>query len=203
MKSKFLLSLLFLSTCLIGFSTVVVVNNSGLTFSPSTITINFGDSVNFVIASSHNATEVDQTVWNANGNTALSGGFLTSFGGGMILPGQLAVGTHYFVCTPHASSGMKGTIVVQSPTGISKNVQSSAISIFPNPSNGMFQIEMEDFNDANKCKIEVFNILGAIIFQTEIKSLKFEIDLSNNLKGVYFIKIYDGITIRTKKVIIK
>ena len=203
MKSKFLLSLLFLSTCLIGFSTVVVVNNSGFTFSPSTITIDFGDSVNFVIASSHNATEVDQTVWNANGNTALSGGFQTPFGGGMILPGQLGVGTHYYVCTPHASQGMKGTIVVQSPTGISKNLQSSAISIFPNPSNGMFQIEMEDFNDANKCKIEVFNILGAIIFQTEIKSLKFEIDLSNNLKGVYFIKIYDGITIRTKKVIIK
>ena len=203
MKSKLLLSLSFLSTCLIGFSTVVVVNNSGFTFSPSTITIDFGDSVNFVIAGNHDAREVGQTVWNSNGNTALSGGFQTSFGGGMILPGQLGVGTHYYVCTPHASSGMKGTIVVQSPTGISKNVQSSAILIFPNPSNGMFQIEMEDFNDANKCKIEVFNILGAIIFQTEIKSLKFEIDLSNNLKGVYFIKISDGITIRTKKVIIK
>jgi plastocyanin len=128
MKNKILLSLLLLSISLTGFCTVWTVNNSGNTFTPATITINFGDTVNFVIAVSHDAREVSQTTWNASGNTALAGGFQTPFGGGMVLPAQLGVGTHYYVCTPHASLGMKAIIIVQScpipatPNAISGNI---------------------------------------------------------------------------------
>lgn len=119
MRNKILLSLLLMSTSLTGFCTVWTVNNSGLTFTPATITINAGDTVHFVLSTSHNAREVSQATWNANDTTALAGGFQAPFGGGLVLPAQLGVGTHYFVCTPHASFGMKGTIIVQngfSPT---------------------------------------------------------------------------------------
>ncbi len=116
MKTKILLSLLMLSSSLTAFCTVFTINNSGNTFTPANITITFGDTVNFVIAGSHDAREVSQTTYNANGNTALPGGFQTPFGGGMVLPAQLAVGTHYFVCTPHAAFGMKGIITVVSCT---------------------------------------------------------------------------------------
>ncbi|MDX1907903.1 MAG: plastocyanin/azurin family copper-binding protein, partial [Bacteroidia bacterium] len=109
-----LLTLLLISTSLTGFCTVWTINDSGLTFTPATITINLGDTVNFVLSATHNAREVSQATWNANGTTALAGGFQAPFGGGTILPAQLGVGTHYYVCTPHASFGMKGTIIVQS-----------------------------------------------------------------------------------------
>ena len=112
MKKITLLFLLF-SISLTGFCTTWTINNSANTFTPSTITINVGDSVKFVTTSSHDAREVSQITWNANGNTALSAGFQTAFGGGVVLPSQLGVGTHYYVCTPHASLGMKGTIIVQ------------------------------------------------------------------------------------------
>lgn len=50
--------------------------------------------------------------WSVNGNTPLSGGFTRPFGGGLLTPSTgLTVGTHYYVCSPHASSGMKGIIV--------------------------------------------------------------------------------------------
>lgn len=110
-KITFLLLLLF--TSLAGFSTIWTITNSGNSFTPASITINLGDSVNFVLGTSHNASEVSQTTWNANGNIPLSGGFETAFGGGIVLPAQLGVGTHYYVCTPHASVGMKGVIIVQ------------------------------------------------------------------------------------------
>ncbi len=112
MKRKSILSLLLFSKSLIGFCTVWTVNNSGSTFSPATLTISPGDSVNFILASIHNAVEVDQSTWNSNGSAALSGGFQTPFSGGMVLPAQLATGTHYYVCTNHVSGGMKGTIIV-------------------------------------------------------------------------------------------
>ena len=113
MKNKILLTLLLIKLNLIGFSTVWPVFNIGNTFSSATITINFGDTVNFLISGSHDAREVSLMTWNANGNTALFGGFQTNFGGGMVYPTQLGVGSHYYVCTPHASMGMKGIIIVQ------------------------------------------------------------------------------------------
>ena len=113
MKNKILLTLLLIKLTLTGFSTVWPVSNMGNTFSSATITINFGDTVNFQISGSHDAREVSLMTWNANGNTALFGGFQTNFGGGMVYPTQLGVGSHYYVCTPHASMGMKGIIIVQ------------------------------------------------------------------------------------------
>ena len=113
MKNKILLTLLLIKLTLTGFSTVWPVFNIGNTFSSATITINFGDTVNFLISGSHDAREVSLMTWNANGNTALFGGFQTNFGGGMVYPTQLGVGSHYYVCTPHASMGMKGIIIVQ------------------------------------------------------------------------------------------
>src|ERR1035437_5829805 len=87
----------------IALCTTVTIVNSGFTFSPASVTINTGDSIKFVLASAHDIVEVSQTTWNASGNTPLSGGFTTPFGGGLVLPAGLAAGTHYFVCSPHAS----------------------------------------------------------------------------------------------------
>jgi large repetitive protein len=92
----------------------ITVNNSGNSFVPFSVTITVGDAVNFVLSSNHDAREVSQATWNSNGSTPLSGGFQTAFGGGLVSAAQLPIGTHYYVCTPHVSFGMKGIIVVQS-----------------------------------------------------------------------------------------
>ena len=46
-------------------------------------------SMNFTLAASYDAVEVNQATWNANGTTALPGGFQTPFGGGLVLPSIL------------------------------------------------------------------------------------------------------------------
>lgn len=103
----------FQLTCSSLYSTNWIVANSGLSFTPATITITVGDSVQFSLSLSHDAVEVSQTTWNANGNTP-NGGFSIPFGGGQLLPAQLSVvGTYFYVCTPHAGAGMKARIIVQ------------------------------------------------------------------------------------------
>ena len=94
------------------FSNVTTIVSSGFTFSPSSANISAGDSVLFQLASIHNAVEVSQATWNADGTTPLAGGFSLPHGGGLVLPAQLTPGIHYYVCQPHASMGMKGTITV-------------------------------------------------------------------------------------------
>lgn len=115
------------------YSKIHVIGNAGTTFSPDEIAITEGDTVQFTLESVHNAVEVSKATWDANGATSLSGGFSVAKGGGTVLPAKLTVGTHYFVCTPHASMGMKGIITVNSANGIAENKALSPISIFPSP----------------------------------------------------------------------
>ncbi len=87
----------------------VTVSSPGFSFSPASVTIRAGDTVNFVLAGIHDAVEVSKATWDANGN-ASNGGFRIPFGGGSHTFTQ--PGTYYYVCEPHASMGMKGTIIV-------------------------------------------------------------------------------------------
>lgn len=91
-------------------ATIHTITTPGFNFSPSTLTIALGDTIDFSIASAHNVLEVSQATWNANGNTPLPGGFSLPFGGGTLI--LQSSGTYYYVCEPHAGGGMKGTITV-------------------------------------------------------------------------------------------
>jgi bacillolysin len=65
----------------------------------------------------------------------------------------------------------------------------NAISIYPNPSNGIFNIAL---GDVNPTLIEVYDLTGKIILsKKEITTSNFEtsIDLSSASQGVYFVKI--------------
>ncbi|MBR9975652.1 MAG: hypothetical protein KFF77_08725 [Bacteroidetes bacterium] len=113
---RFLYSMLLCALCLpvAAGATTHTISNSGTSFTPATLSINLGDTVVFSLGTTHNAVEVSQATWNSNGNTPLAGGFSLPFGGGTVVP--TATGTYYYVCSPHASLGMKGTITVTSTT---------------------------------------------------------------------------------------
>lgn len=200
---QILLSFLLLVISTVGFCTKWTVINSGRTFSPATITINVGDSVFFSISTSHNAVEISKATWDANGSAALPG-FSVPFGGGLVLPDKLTAGTHYYVCTPHASSAMKATIIVENKTtGIAENQLKENITVYPNPTNGKFQITYGDLNFSKNYSLEIFNVNGERIHNSVITSLKSEIDLTNQSKGIYFVKFNDGLAILTKKIVVQ
>lgn len=111
-------------------ATIHVVVNAGNTFSPSSLTINLGDTVNFSINSLHTVIEVSEATWNANGSTPLPGGFSRPAGGGMVV--ITSTGVHYYVCDNHNFSGMKGTITVDPPTGVGDEPAPRTFSLAPN-----------------------------------------------------------------------
>lgn len=201
MKKTLLSSLLF-TICTTVFCTTWTITNSGLTFSPATITINADDSILFSIANMHNAVEVSQTTWNANGTTPLPG-FSVPFGGGLVLPAQLTTGTHYYVCTAHASSGMKGTIIVQNALSIPDVALQPRFSIYPNPSNGKFQLSCNSLLPSNNCNIKVYDLRGQMVYECEVTDITSEIDLNNLNPGIYFIRFSDGQSIQTRKIVIQ
>jgi hypothetical protein len=89
-------------------------------------------------------------------------------------------------------------------TGINslKSGPDNIISIFPNPSGGKFQIKS---TGADLRKVEIFDGLGKEIYSNS----KFngqrsgEIDLSKYGKGIYFVKIYEGVNVHTGRIVVK
>jgi len=187
MKKTFI-SLTFALFSKIAFGTIVTVVNSGFTFSPGTITVNVGDTVNFSLASAHNIAEVSQATFLANGNTQLPGGFSTSFGGGLVFTNALTTGTHWYVCQPHASMGMKGKIIVQSTAGIAENLLQTTFSVYPNPATSKVTI---NFYQVVRGTLQLINAAGEIMEQKQINSSGLTLDLGDKPNGVYFITVAD------------
>jgi plastocyanin len=189
---KSILLLVLASYGIAGFSATFTINNSGTTFTPDAITINVGDNVNFSIGNSHNAVEVSQATWNANGNTPLSGGFSVPFGGGTVPSDKLTAGIHYYVCTSHAEFGMKGTITVLVPTGIAETKLKDGISIYPNPSNGNFQLKLDNSLSAKEYDLGIYTMKGQKVYAKSgiQQQNSTDIEISDLPKGVYIVRLY-------------
>lgn len=186
MKKIILISALVMCS-LTGFSKIWTIINVSFTFSPATLTITEGDSVDFSIASIHEVVEVSQATWNIDGTTPLPGGFSTPFGGGIIPAAQLTVGTHWYVCAIHASMGMKGTITVNSITG-ARDIQSHPdISLFPNPAKDLITVNMNrSFTDLH---YSLINLEGKQVLEGQINSEIFSLDISRLDKGIYLFQV--------------
>jgi lysyl endopeptidase len=89
-------------------------------------------------------------------------------------------------------------IEVLSTVGIGEN--SIEFSIYPNPSNGIFNIQLN--NSGNEVKIDIVDVTGRLIFtELIVGQSSFTIDLSNKADGTYFIRISDGVSQRSKPIV--
>ena len=77
---------------------------------------------------------------------------------------------------------------------------SDKLHIYPNPSNGLINIELDKLNFYN---ISISNVLAKEVYKNTISSVNTTLDLSNFDKGLYFVELNDGKNIFTKKIIIK
>jgi 1-phosphatidylinositol phosphodiesterase len=72
--------------------------------------------------------------------------------------------------------------------------------VYPNPANGIFNIDFASKLDASK--IEIYNQKGSLILSKDIKDdIGTTIDITNQPSGVYLIKIYTGNKIIVKKIV--
>lgn len=75
--------------------------------------------------------------------------------------------------------------------------------IFPNPSNGKFQFEVNGLDFEKNSTCIVYNMTGETIHQSTITNKKFDIDLSDQTNGIYFVQINNGQSILTNKIVIQ
>lgn len=79
-----------------------------------------------------------------------------------------------------------------------ENYLAETISIYPNPSNGVFRINAKNIAEGS---IHIYNSLGQQIYQTN--KLLDEINLSNQSKGTYYLRLFTDTKIYSQKIILQ
>ena len=115
--------------------------------------------------------------------------------------------TFYAIHFPNSNTGyacgQSGVIYKYSPTvGINDIEELDGVSIFPNPNTGKFKLSIDNFVPGEKYIVSVLDILGNSIQQTELNSTS-EFDISNQAKGIYFVKVESKNGIAVKKIVVE
>jgi hypothetical protein len=72
---------------------------------------------------------------------------------------------------------------------VDENEKNVRIQIYPNPSNGLYFIEFSEDVEKEDLTVEIYNVLGSIVYRGKTSVHLTSVDLSHQPKGVYFIKI--------------
>ncbi len=83
----------------------------------------------------------------------------------------------------------------------SGNLNNSVV-VYPNPGNGIFNLNINQFENLKMAGLNIFNILGEKVYESEIHNPQSEIDLSNEPAGIYFLQLKTEHGIVSKKIII-
>ena len=75
----------------------------------------------------------------------------------------------------------------------------STINIYPNPSDDIINIEIENINNSI---IEIYNVNGKLVFSKAVNSKVEKIDVSELLRGIYFVKVRQDNNVRIEKLIV-
>jgi len=112
--------------------------------------------------------------------------------GGIMLTQQLYSRSHSF-----SDGDQQGVVLTE-----------KEIKVFPNPSNGMFQLELE-YQGTEKVSAKVYDITGKQVMDIsedlvrEDTSVTAQVNLESPKSGIYFLRVSVGNKVVTKKIIIR
>ena len=152
----------------------------------SAISDSLGKTASFVVLDNKMYNGSGSTgLWSSDGTEAgttqlassvLNPDYLAVFNNNLFFRGYVA-GTGFELCALNA----------ESTTGMNQANNLKGISVYPNPSSGIFNCIAPAASE-----IKIYNILGAVVYTGKISSGKTEINLTQQPKGVYFYQLVDN-----------
>jgi Phosphoesterase family. len=108
---------------------------------------------------------------------------------------------------PHACNAATATAISgcwNTSNGIAENPDHDVFSVFPNPADGKFSVQLKNSALGKFGNIEVYNAFGKKVFMENFtNSDSKEIHLKNSPSGIYFVKVSNGEKLYIKKVVIE
>lgn len=89
---------------------------------------------------------------------------------------------------------------------LNTELSDEALQVYPNPSTGILNIRLRPEGDINQT-VEVYNNLGQKVESFELSFTKempaVEVQLNDLTDGIYFIRVFDGEQVQTRKIMLK
>ena len=179
---NYLLAFLFAGSSLMVSAAEVDINfgaSLGNTYSPSSVTVNVGDSI---LWQGDFSTHPLASLTIPAGAASFSQSTGASFWYVVTTPG-----TYNYKCTVHA--GMTGSFVANAvSTNISNINNYSDFKIFPTTVQNNVYVDLGNTDNAT---IVITNLLGDKVFSVEVTD-KATIDVSSYNSGLYFVNVYEA-----------
>ena len=159
------------------------ISTSGMSFSPSQLTIEIGDTVTFInTGGSHNINGTQETFPNNPES------FGNSVGSGWTYKHVFSIAGEYdFQCNPHANGGMKGKVIVQSNTSVQSRDYASHSNIFPNPfQNSVF------VRGCDGGEVFLYSVIGKLEVNELITNDNYKLLTDELPVGIYLYKIINA-----------
>jgi hypothetical protein len=151
------------------------------------------DSTGFVVGSNVNAS-CDVSYTTDYGQTWNSIIFPYEYAGNGVFAFDTA---NIYVAGSYQTIIRTGTGGVVTASKKNTNLNNQSYKIYPNPSNGIFQIESSKNATTN---IEVYNIAGGLVYQNNFSNKLTTINLSELSAGLYIVKLKSENSISTYKI---
>ena len=115
------------------------------------------------------------------------------------------IGNFMYGMTNTGGANNMGTIFKINPIGmgIAANNLKNDFVVFPNPTNGKFNVAISQLANFKMKNIEIYNVVGECIHRQIAKSANLQIDLSEVSNGIYFIQMKSESGVVTHKIIIQ
>jgi hypothetical protein len=94
------------------------------------------------------------------------------------------------------------SIQVNACVGLAENILANGVSVYPNPSYGIFQLNFDNM-PSSKGELEIYNASGEKVYTASNIKQQMQIDLSALPTGIYFVQVYDGTKIYNQKIIVQ
>ncbi len=161
-----------------------IITQTGMTFEPSTLTVDVSDTVKWVwTEGTHTTTSTNIPNGAEEWDSPLTSS-VTEFKYKVTQSG-----TYDYHCTPHQAMGMTGTFTAVILSDIEKN-ENDKIFVYPNPVKELMYI-----NGINKKKviIQIYNVAGLKLLDENAENIN-TFNLKNFDKGLYILSITDKST---------
>ncbi|MBC7864882.1 MAG: T9SS type A sorting domain-containing protein [Bacteroidia bacterium] len=174
---------------------------------PSTTTLAFNSvsiaakyhEANYITATNCNLQSGAPKILRATNSITLNTGFVST----------TTTGTNnYFLAFIHGCSSPGNSFKIINGGGNSfaleeenenEEMQQNSIRVYPNPNNGSFTLAVNSEEEKN---IFVYDVMGKLVFQKmKVMDRIQAIDISNQPKGIYLVKVQSGNTMMTEKII--
>jgi len=101
----------------------------------------------------------------------------------------------------HEDGGMMGQFIVDEPSSVQEYTYEGKLNIFPNPTNGVFYVEVDPNATVNN--VIVFDQLGRNVLDIKKINSNNKVEISGLSKGVYFVQLEIDGELAIEKIIVQ